>query len=89
MSRKVVFAKLHSGFFIKGVGNFNDTLPPEGKTLQGLTMYKQEDGSLQLNWFHPPTNSDCTAEIGASTIIVLSYEALKRGVVSASNSSNS
>ncbi len=51
--KAVVFAQLHDGFFIPGMGQsggqFDKTLPPT-KTLKNFKMYKEEDGTLTLNW---------------------------------------
>ena len=74
MSRKVIYAKLHAGVFIPGVGNLADTLPPASKTLTDLTMSKQEDGNLLISWTSLNTAQRLSAEVGASNIIVLAYE---------------
>lgn len=50
MSKRVVYAKLHDGFFIPSVGNMKDTLPPDSKTLSDFNMYLQENGGLLLSW---------------------------------------
>ncbi len=81
MSKKVVYAKLHTGPFIPGVGTLTDTLPPQGKTLKDFTMYKAADGNLQLSWTDLQAGTNETAEVGASNVIVLKYESEKRGNV--------
>lgn len=77
MSRKVVYAKLHAGVFIPGVGNLADTLPPMNKTLKNFTMSAQASGALYLSWEDERTATNQAAEVGASNIIVLGYEPLK------------
>lgn len=77
MARKVVYAKLHAGVFIPGVGNLADTLPSASKTLKDFTMTKQEDGNLRLDWIDERTATNQAAEVGASNIIVIAYEAEK------------
>lgn len=74
MSRKVVYAKLHAGIFIPGVGNLADTLPPASKTLKDLSMTKQEDGNLLITWTDLSLGKYQAAEVGASNIIVIAYE---------------
>lgn len=53
MSRRVVNAELHDGFFVPGMGHlggqFKKTLPPE-KTLKNFKMFLEDDGSITLNW---------------------------------------
>jgi hypothetical protein len=73
MSNKVVYAKLHAGVFIPGVGNLADTLPPQNKTLKNLSMTKQDDGNLQLTWEDERTATKQSAEVGSSNIIVIGY----------------
>lgn len=74
MSRKVVYAKLHAGIFIPNVGSLSDTLPPATKTLKNLTMVKEQDGNLRLDWEDERSGTLHAAEVGSSNIIVLSYE---------------
>jgi len=74
MSSKVVYAKLHAGVFIPGVGNLSDTLPPSNKTLKDFAMSKQDDGNLQLSWIDERTATFNRAEVGSSNIVVLAYE---------------
>ena len=89
MSKKVTYAKLHAGVFIPTVGNLSDTLPPQSKTLQELTMTTQPNGNLHLAWYDERKNEERSAEVGASNIIVLAYESSKRvKKVNASNSSD-
>lgn len=77
MARKVVYAKLHAGVFIPGVGNLAETLPPVSKTLKGFAMTKQSDGNLRLEWVDERTATNQAAEVGASNIIVIAYESEK------------
>lgn len=51
MRKQVVYAMLHDGFFLPGMagGQFDKTLPPN-KTLKKFVMYKEDDGTLTLNW---------------------------------------
>lgn len=74
---KVVYAKLHAGVFIPGVGNLADTLPPMMKTLKDFEMTKQVDGNLLLTWIDERTSTLQSAEVGSSNIIVLAYEGQK------------
>lgn len=46
----VIFAKLHSTFFIPTVGNMTDTLPSQSKTLPDFKMFLQDNGALLLQW---------------------------------------
>jgi hypothetical protein len=75
--RKVVYAKLHAGIFIPGVGNLADTLPPLNKTLKNFTMSTQASGNLYLSWEDERTATNQAAEVGASNIIVIGYEPAK------------
>jgi hypothetical protein len=52
MSKKVVHAELHDGFFVPGVanGNFTKTLPNPNKTLKNFRMSLQDSGSLLCEW---------------------------------------
>lgn len=77
MSRKVIYAKLHAGVFIPGVGTLSDTLPPQSKTLKAFTMTSLPHGALELTWEDERTATQQTAEVGASNIIVLGYEPQK------------
>jgi len=49
MSRRVIHAQLHEGFFIPSLkqgGNFKATLPPVDKTLENFRMSMQDNGNL-------------------------------------------
>lgn len=53
MSKPVIHAQLHEGFFIQGLtggGNVKNTLPPDNKTLKNFKMTLQENGTLLLEW---------------------------------------
>lgn len=53
MSKQVIHAQLHEGFFIPGMptgGNFKQTLPPADKTLKNFKMNLQENGSLLVEF---------------------------------------
>lgn len=69
MSRPVVFAELHDGFFVPGMGavggQFKKTLPPE-KTLKDFSMALEDDGSLTLKWAEAGFWQ--TVSVGAATV---------------------
>jgi hypothetical protein len=77
MSRKIVYAKLHTGVFIPGVGNLSDTLPPAGKTLRNFTMSTKANGNLYLSWEDERAATNQAAEVGVSNISIIAYEPIK------------
>ena len=74
MSRKVVYAKLHAGVFIPGVGNLADTLPPASKTLTDFVMYESAFGGLILEWKNLSIAKNLSASIPSANIQVIAYE---------------
>jgi hypothetical protein len=49
MSKKVIHAQLHEGFFLPSIragGNFKATLPPVDKSLENFRMTLQDNGNL-------------------------------------------
>lgn len=77
MSKKVTYARLHTGFFVPGFGNFKETLPPDGKTLKDFKMEKQSDGNLLLTWKDEKTATIQSYEISSSNIVGMQFEAEK------------
>lgn len=73
--KKVVYAKLHSGFFIPQVGNMTDTLPPQSKTLPDFAMSLQEQGLL-VTWtgYAGASRVKKSYLIGAATIVGCQFE---------------
>ena len=73
MAKKVLYAKLHDGFFIPSLGNFKDTLPPDNKPLTGFKMTLQGStsdygpGSLLLEWIGA-AGKPMAYVIGAATV---------------------
>lgn len=72
MSRQVVRAQLHTGFFVPGMGNhggnFADTLPPSNKTLPEFQMFLQDSGSLLCTWIEDGYKK--SFEVGAANVRV-------------------
>jgi hypothetical protein len=71
MGKKVIYAKLHDGFFIPVVGNMKDTLPSDGKTLKDFEMELQDGGGLMLSWTGLDSKSTPVTKryfIGAATV---------------------
>ena len=76
MAKKVLYAKLHSTFFIPSLGNMKDTLPSDSKTLQDFEMVKEDDGSLTLSWSVRVGSNKVRRSygIGAASVLGVSYE---------------
>lgn len=75
MAKKITYAKLHDGFFIPGVGNMKDTLPPDNKSLPEFNMVLEDNGSITLTWTrkHGPGVKRCSHMIGAATVKSCSF----------------
>ena len=68
---KVTRLELHEGFFIPGLikdvgGQFGKSIPPAGKTLEGLDMELQENGSVSVQF--GPKGRRTKIIIGAANI---------------------
>lgn len=52
MGKPVIYAQLHTGFFVPGIknGNFKETLPAHDKTLKNFKMTLEDSGTLSLEW---------------------------------------
>ncbi len=48
--RKVTFAKLHQTAYAPGVGELRATFPSPDKSLDGLAMWVDEVGNLEVNF---------------------------------------
>lgn len=67
MNKRVTWAKLHTTFFIPGVGTMSDTLPNPAKTLDGFEMYLQDSGSLLIKWRDGKYSKSFL--VGAATVV--------------------
>ena len=56
MSNKVVYAKTQTNIFVPGAGDLGTVFPPQGKTLAGLTMELDDNGSLVLKFKYNARN---------------------------------
>lgn len=91
-NKKVVYAKLHDGFFVpptvggqNGGGNFSDTLPPN-KTLENFSMELEPSGALLLTWTSLGFKHSCL--VGAANVknAVFAPEKIMPSVASESKS---
>jgi len=78
MGKKVVYAKLHEGFFIPGgvgsPGNMSDTLPSQNKTLENFSMQEDDLGRLILTWTQGRGRIERSCSVAAANVKVAVYE---------------
>ena len=95
MGKPVIYAHLHTGFFIPGMkqGNFTDTLPPTNKTLTNFRMTLEESGALFLQWEEGKYTTSFT--VGAANVkgvkhpAVLTNDLIRESEVKAKSKKNS
>ncbi len=53
MRQKLKHLKLFEGYYVPGLGTMKDTLPCDNKTLNGLELYLEENGTVSVSWNGP------------------------------------
>lgn len=65
--QRVTYAKLHASFFIPGLGELKNTLPPDNKTFVGFCMWRSDVGGLILE--ASGKSGSVVAEIPSANIV--------------------
>lgn len=65
---KVKFLQMHTDLFLPGLGTVSNTLPPQNKTIPGLTMTWLESGAVRLDWTSSPKVIGGSAIIAAANV---------------------